>query len=85
MEKNNIEKLRKKVDTLDNKLVLLLAERFKITREIMLWKKKNGVAVKDGGREEFILKETTKLAKKLKIDTKFVVDIFKNILKESKR
>jgi len=76
---------RKKVDIIDQKLIRLLAERFNITREIISLKKKNGLAVKDGSREEAILKEVAKLAKKMKIDPEFVVNIFKQILKESKK
>lgn len=85
MNKKNIEKLRKKVDTIDSKLVFLLAERFKTTKEIISLKKKNGLAVKDGSREDVILEEAAKLAKKMKIDSKFVINIFKQILKESKK
>jgi len=82
---NQLDKLRKKIDIVDDKLVYLLAERFKITKEIILLKKKNGISVKDKNREDFILKETANLAKKLKINTEFVADIFKKILKESKK
>jgi chorismate mutase len=82
---DKIKKLRKKVDTVDGKLVYLLAERFKITKEIMLLKKKNGISVKDKTREDYIFKEATNLAKKLKIDMGFIADIFKKILKESKK
>jgi len=80
-----IEKLRKKVDIIDNKLISLLADRFKLTKEILSLKKKDGLAVKDKNREDLILKETTKSAKKLKMDASFVEDIFKRILKESKK
>lgn len=80
-----IEKLRKKVDTIDHKLVFLLAERFEATKEIILLKVKNELPVEDKGREEYILNEASKLARKLKIRTKFIEDIFKKVLKESKR
>jgi len=82
---SKLEKLRKKVDTIDRKLVSLLAERFKTTKEIILVKKKDGLAVKDVKREDAILKETGKLAKKAKLNTEFITDIFKRILKESKK
>jgi len=85
MKINNIEKLRKKVDIVDGKLVYLLAERFKITREILSLKKEKGLGLKDKVREEDILKSVAKLSKKNEVDPGAVVDIFKSILKESKK
>ena len=82
---NQIEELRKRIDIVDNKLVFLLAERFKITKRIISLKKKDGLAVKDGRREKFILKEAVKLGKKLKIKPDFIADIFERILEESKK
>ena len=80
-----VEKLRKKIDVIDSKLVFLLAERFKTTKEIIFLKKKDGLAVKDGKREDIILKEAGKLAKEVKLNAEFITDIFKRILKESKK
>ena len=80
-----IEKLRKKVDTIDSKLISLLSDRFKITKEIQSLKKKVGLGLRDSSREDDIIKEAVKLSKKLKLDNNFIVDIFKKILKESKK
>jgi chorismate mutase len=85
MKNNPIEKLRKKVDIVDGKLVNLLVERFKVTEEILSIKKKNGFGAKDRVREETILEDVAKLAKEFKIDPGVVVNIFKSILKESKK
>jgi chorismate mutase len=85
MNEKIIKKLRKRVDAIDSKLVSLLAERFKTTREIISLKKENGLGVKDEKREVIILKEVGGLAKKLKISTDLVADIFKKILRESKK
>jgi len=82
---SKVDKLRKKVDFVDRKLVFLLAERFKATKEIIFLKKKDGLTVKDGRRENVILKEASKLAKEAKINTEFIGDIFRRILKESKK
>lgn len=79
------EKLRKKVDFVDRKIIFLLAERFKITKEIIFLKKKGGLPVRDVKREDVILKEANKLAKRSKVRPEFITDIFKKILKESKR
>ena len=85
MDKKQIEKLRKKVDAIDSRLVSLIAERFKTTKEIIFLKKKDGSAVKDVKREDIILKEAGSLAKKVKLNADFITDIFKRILKESKK
>lgn len=81
----NIEKLRRKVDIIDHELISLLAERFEVTKEIIFLKKKNGIAVKDEGREGAILEKAKELAKKLKISPGFITDIFDKILEESKK
>lgn len=82
---NQLEKLRKNIDIIDQKLIIVLAERFKKTEEIMSFKKKNGLPIKDKNREKVILKGINKMARKLKMSKKFITDIFKKILKESKR
>ena len=82
---SKLGKLRKKVNIVDRKLISLLAKRFKTTKEIILAKKKDGLAIKDGRREDFILREASKLAEKMKLNTEFITDIFKRILKESKK
>lgn len=85
MDKNSIEKLRKEVDAVDRRLVSLLAERFNITKEIISLKKENGLPAKDESREGEIVKEASELAEKSGISSKFMADIFKIILRESKR
>ena len=80
-----IKKLRKKVDTIDSKLISLLSGRFKATKEIQSLKKKAGLSLRDSSREDNIIKEAVKLSKNLKLDNNFIVDIFKKILKESKK
>jgi chorismate mutase len=85
MDKNSIEKLRKEVDAVDRRLVFLLAERFKITKEIISIKKENGLPAKDKNREGDIVKEASELAEKSGISSKFIADIFKIILRESKK
>jgi chorismate mutase len=85
MDKNSVEKLRKEVDAVDRRLVSLLAERFNITKEIISLKKENGLPAKDESREGEIVKKASELAEKSGISSKFMADIFKIILRESKR
>lgn len=83
--KNNINNLRKQIDNLDLKLVLLLVKRFVITRKIISLKKITNLPIKDKNRETNILTRVGKLAKKFGINQSFMVDMYKKILKESKR
>ncbi|NCN51552.1 hypothetical protein GW931_00910 [archaeon] len=50
------------MDRVDRKIINLLSERFKISREIIKFKKKNKIKVKNRKREEEIVE---KLAKKV--------------------
>lgn len=73
---NKIEKIRKKIDDIDLKLSKLLKKRAKLTLEIGKVKKFNSLPLKDKKREEEILE---------KFETTYEKEIFKKILKESKK
>lgn len=49
-----IDKLRKKIDKLDDKIINLLNKRFDASRDIGAVKAKSGMGITDGGREKFI-------------------------------
>lgn len=73
---NKIEKFRKKIDDIDVKLSKLLKNRAELTLEIGKIKESNKLPLKDKKREEKILE---------KFETTYEKEIFKKILKESKR
>lgn len=73
---NKIEKNRKKIDDIDLKISKLLKKRAKLTIKIGKIKKSNSLPLKDKKREEEILK---------KFETDYEKEIFKKILKESKK
>jgi monofunctional chorismate mutase len=46
---------RTKIDEIDEKIMVLLGERFRLVREIGRLKEEKGLPVPDRGREEYIL------------------------------
>ena len=54
-----LEDYREKIDTVDEKLVALFAERMELSRAIAEYKKGNGLPVLDASREEEKLNSVT--------------------------
>lgn len=73
---DKLEKIRKQLDSLDNKISKLLQKRAKLVIGVKKIKKAEGIKIKDPKREEFILS---------KMESNFEREIFKKILKESRK
>ncbi len=80
-DKNKILILRKKIDSIDKKLILLLSKRFKNVEEIGRIKKANSLEVEDIKRE----KEIEKRIKKNEKYTREILEVYRTIFKESKK
>jgi chorismate mutase len=82
MMDEQILKLRKEIDGLDNELCEILEKRFEISGRLGLLKKEKGIPIEDPEREKEIV-----LDKKGKYDLPegFIEEFFQFILKESKR
>ncbi len=78
-----LEDLRKKIESIDRKLIYLLNQRMKITEQIGREKYRLGLPVKDQNREKFILSRLKNHSFE-KIDSNFLTDIFQIILKKSR-
>ncbi len=76
----DIEDLRTKIDLIDDEIINLLDERFKVTDEIGKIKKNKNILIQDNKREEEILK---KIQKKSKIEE--LSTIYKTIISCSKK
>ena len=72
--------LRKKIDTIDMKIVLLLKERMDICKSIGTLKVKNGLAVKDYLREDEVYLHVMAKALESGLDPQKVEAIFKQIV-----
>jgi chorismate mutase len=78
----DLRKLRKQIDTLDEKLIKLLAERFEITHQIGHLKAQTGEKPKDTKREQSKIEQAKKIAAELGITPKFTIRVLKLIMDE---
>ena len=76
----NIVTLRKKIDDLDEKIILLLKERVHHCKSIGTIKIKNGLAIKDRRREDEIYLHVMAKALESGLDPQKVETIFKDII-----
>jgi shikimate dehydrogenase len=77
-----MQNLREEIDIIDNKILVLLKERFDIAKSIALFKKENKeIDVYDPNREKEIIKN---LKSKKILDDVIIEDIWKEILYLSK-
>jgi chorismate mutase len=75
-----IAELRQKIDEIDEKILLLLKERFEIAKEIGLEKRKRGMPLRDFERENAKYKEIMEKALKLKLDPEAVREVYRKII-----
>lgn len=76
-----LEKFRRQLDKIDEKMLKILADRFKITKKVGEYKARYYLPICDKKRESEILKNRRLLAKKLKLNEKLVKEIFEKIIK----
>jgi chorismate mutase len=72
--------LRKKIDTIDEKFVLLLKDRIDLCKRIGEIKKQNGLSVKDFQREDAVYVHIMAKALESELDPQKVEAIFKQII-----
>ena len=79
-DKKKLNKLRVKLDKLDNSLISLIKKRTELVKEVLsLTKYKHQIV--DKRRIAIILKNIRNKSKKLKIDPKITNHIWKNMIK----
>ena len=83
--RNKIENLREKIDTIDKSILELLVRRKNLCVEIGKIKMSINKKIKDDIREQQIIKRLKNLAKQKDLNEKFVTDLFRMILKQSKK
>ncbi len=71
-----LEKIRKQLDLIDNKIVEILQERAKLIMKIKEVKENEKIRIKDPKREQYILE---------KMENNYEREIFKKILLESRK
>jgi len=77
---SEIPRLRKRIDEIDDQLLLILSERVKICRAIGAAKKKQGKAIHDATRENEIYKRLNVKAIELGLDAGQVMAVYREIV-----
>lgn len=81
----NIEEMRKQINDVDIEIIRALTKRMDIVKMIAQYKQDNNLPVLQKEREKELLLARKKLATELGVDELFVENVFKRILKESRR
>jgi monofunctional chorismate mutase len=79
-----LQYFRKKIDKIDGEILKLLIKRFDIVQKIMEYKKLKGIQIVDKKRENQILSKLKPALRKYKPNAKYIENIFKSIIKNSK-
>ena len=77
-----LKELRNKIDAVDKKMLLVLSERFRLTKMVGKYKAVHHLPVQDKKRENEIIKKRSQLVKKMSLDGKLIASIFKLIFKK---
>ena len=78
-----IEKLREKIDSLDDQLLQLLKRRLSISEQIGIIKSVNHINIFDSQREELLFSSLEKKCKDLNMDKEFVLNLWRLIINQS--
>lgn len=73
---------RKQIDEIDEQLIRLLADRFKVTQKIGEYKKIHKLSAIDTSREKIKFKQLVALSKSQKLNPKLITDIFRLVINE---
>ena len=73
---------RSSIDNIDAALVLLLAERFKITKQVGVYKAKSGLPPADGEREKEQIARLRELSRSAKLDPSFSEKFLRFVIEE---
>jgi chorismate mutase len=72
--------IRRQIDDIDQRLVLLLAERGRLVEEVVHYKRAHHMAVVDRGREEEMLARIAGLAKDAGLDPRVAQQVLRTII-----
>lgn len=67
----SLEDMRKSIDNIDNAIVAMFAERFKVTDRVGVYKARNGLAPRDESREAVQFARISDLAEQYGLDQSF--------------
>lgn len=84
-KQQNLQNLRHHIDKVDTQIVELLSQRQKLVKKVAQLKKHLNLPTRQKGREAQLLKAKRLLAKKLHLNQRFIQNLFKHILAESRK
>jgi chorismate mutase len=76
----DLKQLRKRIDEIDDRILLALAERAKTCRDIGSMKKQQGLPIKDEDRENEVYQKIKAKAAKLMLDPVQVEAVYREIV-----
>ena len=82
---NLLEELRDRIDTIDEKILILMAERMSVAREIGQYKKENNMTILQVQRWNEILSSRSKSGEMKEMGSDFIVKLYELIHQESIR
>ena len=83
MKPTQLNNFRQKLDKIDKKILIALAERFKIVSEVSKFKKENNLKPLDQKRWNFVMKNRKLIGKSFGLSPIFVKNIFEEIHTEA--
>ena len=75
-----ISVIRRKIDEIDERLLLCLKERVETCKEIGIIKCEHGIAIRDSNRENMVYANVMKTACELKLDPQSVKNVYSEII-----
>ncbi len=78
----NLTYLRKSIDNIDNAIIAMLAERFKLTQKVGIYKAQNNLPAVDNTREEEQYNRIYQLAKEYGLNPQFAKKFLETIIEE---
>jgi len=79
----DLEKIRKQIDKIDDNILSLLAERASLMPDVAQYKLENNIARNQPEREKELISKIIKQSEKYNLNSKYVQNIFKRIIRES--
>jgi chorismate mutase len=75
-----LDELRKNIDEIDQKIIALLAQRFKYTEEVGMYKAKNNLNTQDTMRESQQFQKIIQLSEQMGLNPEYSSEIYRRII-----
>lgn len=75
-----LDELRKSIDNIDNAIIAMFAERFKVTDKVGVFKAINGLPAKDMQREEVQFRRIDELSRHYGLDPLFARELLEKVI-----